>query len=141
MMVCTRQMLTVIKGVTPLLIKNHFYISVNGDLPACPDSLIISLYPSKRGSQRQGMGSFSPGFISMARIMFHALLEVWLEDKFYAGIEVNNILTKGKAGKPNRPHQSSFPVKSIQNPPFNRRDEPIVYEPRTIMVFAISRSS
>jgi len=48
---------------------------------------------------------------------------------------------KGKANRPDRLNQSSFPVKSIQNPPFSRRDEPIVYEPRTIMVFAISKSS
>jgi hypothetical protein len=77
----------------------------------------------------------------MARIMFHALLEVWLEDKGYAGIEGNTILTRGKAGRLDLLNQSSFPVKSIQNPPFSRRDEPIVYEPRTIMVFAISKSS
>ncbi len=77
----------------------------------------------------------------MAMIMFHPLLEVWLEDKGCAGIKVNTIITKGKAGGPDRLNQSSLPVKSIQNPPFNLRDEPIVYEPRTIMVFAISKSS
>jgi hypothetical protein len=58
MMVCTRQMLTVIKGVTPLMINNHFSMSVNGDLPTYPNSLMISPLPQSEALPAKTWGAF-----------------------------------------------------------------------------------